>query len=163
MKPAKSHEETMITDLKDICGYSFTGFVCRGMNYITANGQKVRKPATMNQLLDMVGHAWVYQHMERKKSPLTMKYLELYNGLRNNEHQLRNYFDKGGEAFGIHITILIHNLTTLYLTSCYEGDLFNPYIHLTFQPEIIQKITLNTYPQIRKKNDRNNDYQGGRS
>ena len=163
MEPAKSHEEAMITDLKDISGYSFTGFVCRGMNYITANGQKVGKPETTNQLLDMVGHAWAYQHMERKKSALTEKYLELYEGLRNNEHQLRNYFDRGGEAFGDHITMLIHNLTTSYLSSAYYGHPFNPSIHLTFSSEIIQKITLNTYPEIRKKNERKNDYQGGRN
>ena len=43
MQPAQSHEEAMIIDLKDISGYSFMGFVCRGMNYITANGQKVGK------------------------------------------------------------------------------------------------------------------------
>ena len=131
------------------------------INYITANGQKVGKPKTMNQLLDMVGHAWAYQHMERKKSALNAKYLELYEGLRNNEHQLRKYFDRGGEAFGDHITILIHNPTTSYLSSTYDGYPFNPYIHLTFQSEIIQKNTLNTYLDIQKKNDRNYDYQGG--
>ena len=109
----------------------------------------------------MVVHAWAYQHMERKKSALAMKYQELYEGLKNNEHQLRNYFDRGGEAFGIHIIMLIHNLTTSYLTSCFEGQSFNPFINLAFQSEILQKITLNTYPQIRKKNDHNNEYQGG--
>ena len=133
------------------------------MNYITANGQKVRKPETTNQLLDMVGHAWAYQHMERKKSALIEKYLELYDGLRNNEHQLRKYFDRGGEAFGDHITMLIHNLTTSYLSSAYNGYPFNPYNHLIFQSEIIQKIALNTYPEIWKKSERNNDYQGGRN
>ena len=133
------------------------------MNYITANGQKVGKPETTNQLLDMVGHAWAYQHMERKKSALTAKsYLELYDSLRNNEHQLRKYFERGGEAFGDHITILIDNLTTSFLSSAYNGCPFNPYIHLAFQSESIQKITLNTtYPDIWKKNGRNNDYQGG--
>ena len=58
MEPAKSHDEAIITDLKDISGYSFTGFVCRGMNYITANGQKVGKPETTNQLLDMLINIW---------------------------------------------------------------------------------------------------------
>ena len=163
MEPAKSHDEAMITDLKDISGYSFTGFVCRGMNYITANGQKVGKPETTNQLLDMVGHTWAYQHLERKKSALTAKYLGLYEGLRNNEHQLRKYFERGGAAFGDHITMLIHNLTTSYLSSAYDGIRFEPSIHLAFQSEIVQKITLNTYPDIQKKNGRNNDYQGGRN
>ena len=163
MEPAKSHDEAMVTDLKDINGYSFTGFVCRGMNYITANGQKVGKPETTNQLLDMVGHAWAYQHLERKKSALCVKYLALYQGLRNNEHQLRKYFERGGEAFGDHITMLIHNLTTSYLSSAYEGFQFEPSIHLAFQSEIVQKIALNTYPDIRKKNNRNNDHQGGRN
>ena len=128
MEPAKSHEEAMITDLKDISGYSFMGFICRRMNYITANGQNFGKPVTTNQLLDMVGHEWAYQHMERKKSVLTAKYLELYEGLRNNEHRLRKCFDRGGEAFGNHITMLIHNLTTSYLSSAYDGFPFNPYI-----------------------------------
>lgn len=79
-----------------------------------------------------------------------IKYQE--HGLKNNEHHLRKYFERGGEAFGTHIITLIHNLTTpSYLSSCYEGRKFNQYYSLTFHSEILQKITLNMYPQIRKK------------
>ena len=44
--------------------------------YITANGQKVGKPATTNELLNMVDHAWAYQHMERKKVRANNNYMK---------------------------------------------------------------------------------------
>ena len=161
MKPAESHEDLMISELKDISGFSFTGFITRGMNYITVNGQKAGKPNSTSQLLDMIGHTWAYLTLERKKSALTHHFGKLYRGLKCNENQLRTYFDRGGEAFGTNISILIHNLTTSFLNSCYEQEPYDASIHLTFHSEIIQKISLNTYPKI--KNDNNYDRAGGRN
>ena len=161
MKPAESHEDLMISELKDISGFSFTGFVCRGMNYITVNGQKAGKPNNTSQLLDMIGHTWAYLRLERKKSALAHHFGKLYNGLKCNENQLRTYFDRGGEAFGTNISILIHNLTTSFLNSCYEKEHYDASIHLTFHSEITQKISLNTYPKI--KNDNNYDRSGNRN
>jgi hypothetical protein len=150
MTPAQSHEETMVDNLEEVKGYSLTGFIGRGTKSIVANGQKVGIPATANQLLDMVGHAWVYQNIERSKALLTSRYRDLYIGLKRNEHQLRNYFDRGDKAFGAHITKLVHNFTTNYLTGCYEGRTWSASC-LNFEGEIIEKITLNTYPHISKK------------
>ena len=161
MKPAESHEELMISELKDISGFSFTGFIGRGMNYITVNGQKAGKPNSTSQLLDMIGHTWAYLTLERKKSALAIHFGKLYKGLKCNENQLRTYFDRGGEAFGTNISILIHNLTTSFLTSCYDKEPYDPSIHLTFHSEITQKIALNMYPKI--KNDNNYDRSGSRN
>lgn len=139
--------------LKLKLNYSVTGFVCKGMSYITAKGQKAAgNPAIVSQLLDTIGHSWAYQHIERRMPhSFVIKSYQEY-GLKNNEHHLRKYFETGGEAFGTHIIALIHNLTTpSYLSSCYEGRKFNQYYSLTFHSEILQKITLNMYPQIRKK------------
>ena len=160
--PAQSHEETMVDNLEGVKGYSLTGFIGRGTKHIVANGQKVGIPATVNQLLDMVGHTWVYQNIERSKALLTSRYRDLYIGLKRNEHQLRHYFDRGDQAFGAHITKLVHNFTTNYLTGCYEGRSWGA-MCLNFEGEIIEKITLSMYPHITKKkpSDRRGGQPGG--
>ena len=131
MKPAESHEDLMISELKDISGFSFTGFITRGMNYITVNGQKAGKPNSTSQLLDMIGHTWAYLTLERKKSALTHHFGKLYRGLKCTENQLRTYFDRGGEAFGTNISILIHNLTTSFLDSCYAEEPYDAQVFIS--------------------------------
>ena len=147
MTPSASHDGSMISSLSEITGFSPTGFIRKGTTYMTANGQKVGTPATVNQLFDMIGHTWAYTRIETKKSIIASKY----------ESQLRVYFDRGGEAFGNHVMKLIHNLTTDYLSGCYENRPFSEIYCLTFDFEIVQKIALNTYPQIMKQNGRGRD------
>jgi len=157
MTPSASHDGSMISSISEITGFSPTGFIGKGTKYVMANGQKVGTPATVNQLLDMIGHTWAYTRIERKKSIIASKYESLFAGLRHHESQLRVYFDKGGEAFGNHVMKLIHNSTTDYLSGCYEGRPFSEIYCLTFDFEIVQKIALNTYPQIMKQNGRGRD------
>ena len=157
MTPSASHNGSMISSLSEINGFSPTGFIGKGTNSVTTNGQKVGTPATVNQLLDMIGHTWACTKIERKRSIIPEKYESLFAGLRHNERQLRVYFERGGEAFGTHIVKLIHNSTTDYLTGCYKNRPFSELYCVTFDFEIVQKITLNTYPQIMKRNGRGRD------
>ena len=152
MTPSASHNGSMISSLSEIIGFSPTGFIGKGTKYVTANGQKVGTPATVNQLFDMIGHTWAYTRIERNQSIIAAKYESLFAGLRHHESQLRVYFERGGEAFGTHVMKLIHNLTTDYLTGCYENRQFSDIYCLTFNFEILQKIAINTYPQIMKQN-----------
>ena len=118
MTPSASHDGSMISSISEITGFSPTGFIGKGTKNMMANGQKIGTPATVNQLLDMIGHTWAYTRIERKKSIIASKYESLFTGLRHHGSQLRVYFDRGGEAFGNHVMKLIHNLTTDYFSGC---------------------------------------------
>ena len=81
MTPSASHNGSMISSLSEITGFSPTGFIGKGTKYVTANGQKVSTPATVNQLFDMIGHTWAYTRIERNQSIIAAKYESLFAGL----------------------------------------------------------------------------------
>ena len=64
MTPSASHDGSMISSISEITGLSPTGFIGKGTKHVMANGQKVGTPATVNQLLDMIGHTWAYTRIE---------------------------------------------------------------------------------------------------